>query len=106
MQDDAQADIERTDGNQEGDIIDRNCDGPPKASLARRSQSYSDFHDAVKATLGLSTGNSEKRHSQLGENTEITTELDFVDWYHNLEHDLLDASHEEYKSVAPLLPLR
>ncbi len=87
-------------------MIGRGCDGPPKASLTRRSQSYSDFHDAVKATLGLGTGSSEKRHSQLGESMEITTELDFVDWYHNLEHDLLDASHEEYKLVALRLPSR
>lgn len=106
MQDDAEADIERTDGNQEGEMIGRGSDGPPKASLTRRSQSYSDFHDAVKATLGCGTGKREKRHSQLGEGREIKTELDFVDWYHDLEHDLLDASHEEYTLVAFQLPTR
>ncbi len=103
MQEDAQANTERIDGNQEGHIGGRGAVGPPKASVTRKSQSYSDFHDAVKATLGrgagAGAGAGNKRHSRLDEGSEIKTELDFIDWYHNLEHDLLDASHDEYTLV-------
>ena len=35
---------------------------------------------------------------------EISTELDFLDWYNELETGLLDASHDEYKLVESLLP--
>ena len=31
---------------------------------------------------------------------DIKNELDFADWYQPIEEDLLDASHEEYTSVA------
>jgi len=37
----------------------------------------------------------------LKDESEIKTELDFVDWYHDLEHGLLDASHDEYTLVFP-----
>ena len=96
MQEHAQADIERTDRNQEAYTAGKSSVGPPKASLTRRSQSYSDFHDAARAVLGRDAISSQKRHSQLGETKDIKTELDFVDWYHDLEHDLLDASQDEY----------
>lgn len=33
--------------------------------------------------------------------SEIKTELDFVDWYHDLEHGLLNANHDEYTLVFP-----
>ena len=80
--------------------------GPPKATLSRRSQSYSDFHDAVRTVLGGIVGKSQDRHQQqFNEKKEITTELDFLDWYNELEPGLLDASHDEYKLVEiPLLP--
>ncbi len=106
MQEDALADIERADGNEESHTAGRGSTGPPKASLTRRSQSYSDFHDAVNAVLGRGSGSKERRYSQLEEKKEITTELDFVDWYHDIEHDLLDASHEEYTSVVLQLSIR
>jgi hypothetical protein len=77
--------------------------GPPEATLSRRSQSYSDFHDAVQTVLGVSVVKA-KAPTQQESSQEIRTELDFLDWYNGLEHGLLDASHEEYRSVeSPLL---
>ena len=101
MQEDAQADSERADGAVEGPVAGKSSTGPPKATLTRRSQSYSDFQDAVHAVLGRGAVAKERRYSQSEENKkEIKTELDFVDWYQDLEHDLLDASHGQYTLVA------
>ena len=33
------------------------------------------------------------------EDVGIKSELDFADWYHDLEHELLDSSHDDYTSV-------
>lgn len=80
--------------------------GPPKATLARRAQSYSDFHDAVTVVLGRNPGRkgkskrTERRRSQGGKDEEhgsgIQTELDFSSWYDELESELLDSSHDVY----------
>ncbi len=72
--------------------------GPPEATLSRRSQSYSDFHDAVQTVLGGSVVKA-KDPNQQESSKEIRTELDFLNWYNGLEHGLVDASHEEYMSV-------
>ena len=64
--------------------------------MARRSQSYSDFHDAARAVLGQDTKKTRRASDVVERDTEIKTELDFIDWYYDLEHDMLDASHEEY----------
>lgn len=64
--------------------------------MARRSQSYSDFHDAARAVLGQDTKKARRGSDVVERDTEIKTELDFIDWYYNLEHGMLDASHEEY----------
>lgn len=71
--------------------------GPPKATLTRRSQSYSDFHDAVHAVLGPNGKSSEKSTSNTKDEVEFESDLDFVDWYHGLEHELLDACHNEHQ---------
>ena len=34
------------------------------------------------------------------EERDITSELDFADWYNGLEHELLDASHDDYTSTS------
>ena len=68
--------------------------GSPKAILSRRAQSYADFHYAVKAVLdpsSISTGKG--KH----EKADIKDDLDFSEWYDTLEHDLLEASHSDYK---------
>jgi len=95
-----------------------NSTGPPEATLTRRAQSYSDFHDAVKAVLGedaISARTEAKRKHgktkirdedelKLNETT-ITSELDFAGWYNELEHELLDSSHDEYSSYQKQLEL-
>ena len=78
------------------------CNGPPEATLIRRAQSYSDFHDAVKAVLGQDASVQEKEKSrghEEYEDTVIKTELDFADWYNGLEQGLLDSSHNDYMWV-------
>ena len=75
---------------------------PPEATLIRRAQSYSDFHDAVKAVLGHDASFQEKEKSGGHENYEdvvIKSELDFADWYNDLEQELLDSSHNDYTWV-------
>ena len=76
--------------------------GPPEATLIRRAQSYSDFHDAVKAVLGQDASVQEKGRSEGREEYEdivIKSELDFADWYNDLEQELLDSSHYDYMWV-------
>ena len=79
-------------------------DGPPKATLSRRAQSYSDFHDAVKAVLGQDVAPTriarDEPHDEhkIGEK-DINSDLDFVEWYNGLEQELLDSSHDDYTSV-------
>ena len=78
------------------------CNEPPEATLIRRAQSYSDFHDAVKAVLGQDASVQEKEKSrghEEYEDTVIKTELDFADWYNGLEQGLLDSSHNDYMWV-------
>jgi len=69
---------------------------PPKATLSRRAQSYSDFHYAVRAVLepdGAAQGKGKKET----EGVKVKTDLDFGDWYQGLEEELLEASHSDYK---------
>lgn len=94
IQEDVQADARLTDGNPNIIEADEAPKGPPKATISRRAQSYSDFHDAVRAILGRDA--TPTKDTQHGEGNKLETELDFVDWYHNLEHGLLDASQDEY----------
>ena len=78
------------------------CNGPPEATLIRRAQSYSDFHDAVKAVLGQDAsvqGKEKSRGHEKYEDTVIKSELDFADWYNGLEQRLLDSSHNDYTWV-------
>ncbi|KAL8915816.1 MAG: hypothetical protein Q9172_006641 [Xanthocarpia lactea] len=77
--------------------------GPPKATLSRRAQSYSDFHYAAKAVLDrdVSLGKGKGTGSYPG----IKDDLEFADWYDDLENDLLDASHEEYTDYLKQLDL-
>ena len=91
---DVQADARLTDGNANIVETEETLRGPPKATIIRRAQSYSDFHDAVRAVLSPHiTANEDAKNI---EGRKITAELDFVDWYHSFEHDLLDSSHDEY----------
>ncbi|KAL8823892.1 MAG: hypothetical protein Q9170_008295, partial [Blastenia crenularia] len=68
--------------------------GPPKATLSRRAQSYTDFHHAAKSVL--QTRGSSKQEQKAKNNELIKDDLEFMDWYDGLENELLEASHEEY----------
>ena len=91
---------------------------PPKATLIRRAQSYSDFHDAVKAVLGEDAITQDKvltrkqrRAKELDDKipnldeSSIKNELDFVEWYNDLENELLDSTQDEYASYHKELEL-
>lgn len=67
--------------------------GPPPATVAKRAQSYADFHYAVQAVLGQDEQPKSKTESS---ETEIVSDLDFADWYNDLENQLLDSSHNNY----------
>lgn len=66
--------------------------GPPKATLIRRAQSYTDFHYAARAVL-KGTGREETGKHAKG----IQNEMEFADWYDSLENELLEASHDQFK---------
>ena len=84
--------------------------------MARRAQSYSDFHYAVEAVLGEDVGirrkEAKKKKTQSKDEDDLTSndknienELDFADWYQELEHDLLNSSHDEYLAYQKQLEL-
>ncbi|KAL2052570.1 hypothetical protein ABVK25_007130 [Lepraria finkii] len=102
------ADIGNVDGRNAvlGAIEEAN--GPPEATLIRRAQSYSDFHDAVKAFLGKDGAGKEEEKDKGAaklEDVGIKSELDFADWFHDLEHELLDSSHDDYTAYQKQLEL-
>ncbi|OCK81332.1 Sec34-domain-containing protein [Lepidopterella palustris CBS 459.81] len=88
------ADVERVEGITE--IIEDagKTNEPPKATVARRAKSYSDFYDVVRAHMRKERGlEREKRRSR----ENIRTELEFAEWYAGVSEELLVASHEEYQ---------
>ena len=81
-------------GTLAGDGSHEEIKGPPKATLSRRAQSYSDFHYSVRAVLEPewpARGKSKK------EAEGVKDDLSFSDWYQCLEEELLEASHGDYK---------
>jgi hypothetical protein len=61
---------------------------------SRRAQSFSDFFHVAKTQARK---NGKKSHQRSLE--KVKTELDFQDWYKDVEERLLDASLEEYQCV-------
>lgn len=116
MQEEFQADAHRLGGHNGGLGSTQEPTGPPKATLARRAQSYRDFHDAVKAVLGPVDGGkaesapkgSQKSRDAEGTKSEekaIQSELDFAGWYNELERELLNSSHDDYTAYQTQLEL-
>jgi hypothetical protein len=95
---DSRADVERVGGIQEvAEDAPEKANGPPRATVARRAKSYSDFYNVVRAHL-----KKEKEHEDTGrvkekEQAQITSELEFAEWYGGVSDELLEASHDEYK---------
>ena len=71
--------------------------GPPKATVARRAQSYSDFHDAAKAVLDRTVKRAKGKDNNHEAPEDMKDDLGFLDWYEGLENDILESSHDEYK---------
>ncbi|CAI9632971.1 sec34-domain-containing protein [Alternaria burnsii] len=90
----SQADLERVEAIPETADEDRSgrLNGPPPATVARRAKSYSDFYTVVRAHLRKERALEKKKKSR----EDISTELDFADWYGGLSDELLEASHDEY----------
>ncbi|KAL8687143.1 MAG: hypothetical protein Q9224_005241, partial [Gallowayella concinna] len=78
-------------------------EGPPEPTLTRRAQSYTDFHHAAKAVLSRDI--SPKKYKEPKSYGDIKDDLEFADWYGDLENDLLDASHKEYTDYQRQLDL-
>ncbi|KAL8725391.1 MAG: hypothetical protein Q9181_006433, partial [Wetmoreana brouardii] len=91
---DPQANDRTLDAIKESSPNESHDAGPPKATLTRRAQSYSDFHHAVTAVLDEGIDGREEKEESNRRN--IKDDLEFANWYENLENDLLDASHDEY----------
>ncbi|KAI4165017.1 MAG: hypothetical protein LQ342_001293 [Letrouitia transgressa] len=98
-----QADVGQIDGNQKSNAAKDTPTAPPKATLTRRAQSYTDFHHAARAVLGQAhnqEAKGEERGKLATQNelpvADLKDELDFLDWYGSIETRLLDASYEEY----------
>jgi hypothetical protein len=68
--------------------------GPPKATLARRAKSYSDFYEVVRAQLKK---DAKQDKSFLYEGKEAKTETQCALFYNDVEDELLDSSQEEFQ---------
>jgi hypothetical protein len=69
---------------------------PPKATLARRAKSYSDFYEVAVAYLDKETHKEASQNSLDIDGARNQGPL-FEERYADLEDELLDASHEEYQ---------
>ncbi|CAN9155830.1 unnamed protein product [Alternaria alternata] len=94
QENESQADLERVEAIPETADEDRpgKLNGPPPATVARRAKSYSDFYTVVRAHLRKERALEKKKSRE-----DISTELEFADWYGGLSDELLEASHDEYR---------
>lgn len=81
--------------------------GPPKATVARRAQSYSDFYHVASRIASREDGLTRKRSldARSGEKETVGSELGFEDDFATFEDHLLDESHAQYESYAEQLLL-
>ncbi|OQO05186.1 hypothetical protein B0A48_08206 [Cryoendolithus antarcticus] len=81
--------------------------GPPKATLGRRAQSYSDFYYVATARSSQDTRHVRKRSldSQRYLSRHRDAELAFEDEVAEVEDRLLEESHAEYEAYAQQLQL-
>jgi hypothetical protein len=95
----SQADVERAEGIAETVEEERpgKLSGPLPATVARRAKSYSDFYTVVRAHLKKEKALEKKKSRE-----DISTELEFAEWYGGVSDALLEASHEEYRWVVKL----
>lgn len=81
--------------------------GPPQATLSRRSQSYSDFYYVVKNAAAKDRPLTRKSSFDIGEHKALKgdVELDFDSDFAALEASLLDEGHTGYGSYLEQLRL-
>ncbi|SMQ55290.1 unnamed protein product [Zymoseptoria tritici ST99CH_1A5] len=81
--------------------------GPPKASIARRAQSYSDFYHVVNARLKKDAALKRKKSLEIKDNTSkrLGGEIQFESDFAAVESRLLDDSHWEYQTYQEQLEL-
>ncbi|KAL9595670.1 MAG: hypothetical protein Q9219_006303 [cf. Caloplaca sp. 3 TL-2023] len=92
--DDAQANDPPLEPIREATVKRPHNASPPKASLSRRAQSYTDFHHAARSVIHRDRSVEQKPENKI--HRSIKHDLDFGDWYDSLEDDLLEASREKY----------
>ncbi|KAI0588024.1 Sec34 domain-containing protein [Pyrenophora tritici-repentis] len=93
QENESQADLERVEAipkTVEEETLGK-LNGPPPATVARRAKSYSDFYTVVRAHLKKEKALEKKKSRE-----DISTELEFAEWYGGVSDELLEASHEEY----------
>lgn len=71
---------------------------PPKATLARRAKSYSDFYEVAMAYMNEETNQGATPNGSDAEREEPRTPL-FEERYSALEDEIVDGSLEEYQYV-------
>ena len=72
--------------------------GPPKATLARRAKSYSDFYEVAIGFLNKEAKSEKSRDDFEPLEKSLDNTLSETT-FERLEDDLLDASQEEYQYV-------
>ena len=84
------------DGTNALRVGDSDIKEPPKATLSQRAQSYTDFHHAARAAI--LSGSLSHRLDKHKHDEDIKNDIDFSEWYQDLEQDLLEASqdHAQY----------
>ncbi|KAJ4324933.1 Golgi transport complex subunit 3 [Neodidymelliopsis sp. IMI 364377] len=95
------ADVERAEGIP--DTVEEapaKLNGPPPATVARRAKSYSDFYSVVRAHIKKEKALQRKKSQE-----NISSELDFAEWYGRANDELLEASHDDYKAYQTQLHL-
>lgn len=71
--------------------------GPPRATVARRAKSYSDFYVAARSQLRRDAVELGKPQWPVA---GLRTDVQFKEWLGELEEDLLEAAHGDYKFVS------
>ncbi len=85
-------------------VLEEDLSGPPKATLNRRAQSYTDFHHAARAVLPEGELHDGWNFDNMGLDLEvkksrepaIADDTTFARWYQNIENELLESSHDDY----------
>ncbi|KAI9844895.1 MAG: Golgi transport complex subunit 3 [Sclerophora amabilis] len=76
---------------------------PPKATLARRAKSYSDFYDVARAHLRKNV--EDEVQGGKPDPRRLKTELGYRRWFDGIQAELWSAHHQQYSSYRDELKL-